>query len=76
VYSVTSDASTNVSFQGPPQRPARYDQPSPSDSFEVLLDSNTAANTGNDPDLNVAAARRLTTPIRRYVGERGQHATA
>ena len=50
VSSVTSEAAANVSFQGPPQRPARS-APYPSqgnDRFASLLDSNAAADANND----------------------------
>jgi flagellar hook-length control protein FliK len=57
VYSVTSDVPTNVSFQGAPQRPARYDQPSGTDSFGTLLDSSTAAGAGNDSVTSTAQAQ-------------------
>ena len=47
MYSVSSEAPTNLSFQAAPQRSARSDQSSGADSFEALVDSNTATDTGN-----------------------------
>ncbi len=69
MYSVTSEAATNVSFQSAPPRPARS-APYPSqgnDIFAALLDSNAAADANNDSASAGAQAqpawqRRLNDP--------------
>jgi flagellar hook-length control protein FliK len=48
VSSATSEAAANVPFQAAPQRFARPDPSQGNDSFGALVDSNTAADTGND----------------------------
>ena len=47
VYSVTSEAATNVPFQSAPPRAARSDSSSGNDIFGALLDSNTAGDANN-----------------------------
>ena len=54
MYSVTPEAPTNVSFQGPPQRSVRSDQSSGNDRFGALVDSSAAADTGNDRATSTA----------------------
>ena len=49
VFSVTSEPTPNVPFQAALPKPARPDLgPSSTDSFGALVDSNTAADPGND----------------------------
>jgi flagellar hook-length control protein FliK len=48
VFSVTSDAVANVSFQGATSRPARPDRPQGNDSFEALVGNSTPAETDNN----------------------------
>jgi flagellar hook-length control protein FliK len=54
VFSVTSDAAANVSFQGASSRPARPDPSQGNDSFGALVDSSTAIDTGNDRTASTA----------------------
>jgi flagellar hook-length control protein FliK len=54
VFSVTSDAAANVSFQGASSRLARPDPSQGNDSFGALVDSSTAVDTGNDRAASTA----------------------
>jgi flagellar hook-length control protein FliK len=54
VFSVTSDAAANVSFQGASSRPAKPDPSQGNDSFGALVDSSTAIDTGNDRAASTA----------------------
>src|SRR5229473_8704004 len=54
VFSVTSESTPTVSFQAAPPKPARSDLAS-TDSFAALVDSNTAADTGNNDRAATAA---------------------
>ena len=45
VFSVTSDTAANASYPVSRTKSARDDQPSDSDSFGSLVDSNTAASS-------------------------------
>jgi flagellar hook-length control protein FliK len=56
LFSVASEAASNVSFQSTPQWSARSNQSQATDSFGALVDSNTAADTGN----GAAAAQNQT----------------
>ena len=47
VYSVTSEAASNVPFQSTPPRPARSDPNQGNDIFGALVDNNTANDNSN-----------------------------
>ena len=54
VYSVTSEPAANLSFQGAPSKAARPDPSAGNDNFGALVDSNRAADTGNDRAASAA----------------------
>jgi flagellar hook-length control protein FliK len=57
VVSVTSEASSNLSFQGTTQRSTRTDsaQSQNNDSFSALVDSNTSASNGDNRPQDTSA---------------------